>query len=89
MVEIPQSWYISTELHREITTWEDLTICFNHTIIFTNTNLVVHSALQHVHDVFLKVVLVVYLMDPHARCLIELMMECYNVTRGLDDGEDL
>ena len=26
--EMPISWYVAAELHRTITTWEDLSICF-------------------------------------------------------------
>ena len=46
--EMPQSWYVLVELCRDITTWEKLMICFNHTFIFEDTNLAIHSALQHI-----------------------------------------
>ena len=76
-------------MRREITTWEELTICFTHTLGFVNVNLDVHSALQIIHDIVLKVFLVEYLMDPHAHYQMQSMMECYNVTGGPKDGDDL
>ena len=59
--------------------------CFNHTFSFTDTNLVIHSALYHIHNVVLKVVPVAYLVDLHAHCHMQSMMECYNVLRELND----
>ena len=54
--EMPRSWYVLVDLHREITIWEELTVFFSHTFRFTKTNLDVHNALQFIHDVVLKVV---------------------------------
>ena len=82
------SWYVSVELRREITTWEELTVLFTHTFSFVDTNLVIHSALQHIQDIVLKVVLIAYPVDLHERCSIQSMMEFYNVTRGPNDGDD-
>ena len=86
--EIPRSWYVSAELRREITTWEELTSCFTHTFSFPDTNAARHGSLQHIHDVVLKAFLDAYPVDLHERCSIQSMMEFYNVTRGLDDGDD-
>ena len=85
--EMPQSWYISAELCREITTWEELTICFNHTFIFVDVNPDVHNALQLICDVFLKVVPVTYPVATHTHYHKKSMMECYNVSGELDDDD--
>ena len=37
----------------------------------------------------LKVVLVIYPVDPHAYCHMQLMMECYNVSRRPKDDDEL
>ena len=57
-------------------------VFFTHTFSFPDTNPVIHSTLQHIRDVVLKVVLVAYPVDLHVKCLMKLMMECYNVTGG-------
>ena len=44
--EIPRSQYVSVELRREITTWEELTVFFAHTFSFTDGNHDVNNALQ-------------------------------------------
>ena len=64
--EMPRSWYISAELRREITTWEELTVFFAHTFGFADANVEVNNALQIIRDVILKVVPVAYPVDPHA-----------------------
>ena len=74
--EILRSWYVSAELRREITTWEELTVFFSHTFCFADTILDVHNPLQLIRDVVLKVVPVTYPVDPHAHCHMQLMMEC-------------
>ena len=43
--EILRSWYVSIELRREITTWEELMVFFTHTFSFTDANPDVHNAL--------------------------------------------
>ena len=53
-----------------------------------DANPAIHSALQHIHDFFLKVVPVAYPVDLHVAPMMQSMMECYNVTRGPDDGDD-
>ena len=58
--EMSRQWYVSAELRREITTWEDLTICFSYTFNFADTNPVIHSALQHICDVVLEINPVAY-----------------------------
>ena len=45
LYEMPRSCYISAELHREITTWEEMTVHFAHTFIFVDANPDVHNAL--------------------------------------------
>ena len=54
-----------------------------------DTNPVIHDELQHICDVAMKVVPVAYLVDPHVKCLMQSMMEFYNVTGGPEDGDDL
>ena len=39
--------------------------CFNHTLIFADPDLVVHSALQHVHDVILEIIPVAFPVESH------------------------
>ena len=43
--EIARSWYITAELRREITTWEEMTVCFVHTFGFADANAEVNNAL--------------------------------------------
>ena len=52
--EIPRFWYISAKFHREITTWEELTVYFVHTFGFADVNMEVKNALQIIRDVVLK-----------------------------------
>ena len=73
--EMPRQWYVSTEMHREITTCEELLIYFSHTFSFVDGDLVIHNALQHICDVVLKVVLVAYPMDPHEAPIMKSIME--------------
>ena len=87
--EMPRSWYISAEVRREITTWEELIICFAHTFGFANTNVEVNNALQIIHDVVLKFVSVAYPMDPHVHCHMQSMMECYNIFGDPEDDDEL
>ena len=54
-----------------------------------DANLDVHNVLQLSHDIFLKVVSIEYLVDLHAYCQMQLMMECYNVLGGSDDDDHL
>ena len=70
MDDMSRSWYVSAELRREITTWEELTIWFTYTLIFVDTNPTIHYSLKHIRDVVLKVVPVAYPMDLHERCTI-------------------
>ena len=86
--EMQRQWYISTELHGDITTWEELSVCFSHTFSFVDVDRVIHSVLQYIPDVVLKVVPVSYPGDPHEVPMMQSMMECYNVTGGPDDGDD-
>ena len=74
--ELPRQWYVSAELHKDITTYEELSICFSHIFHFADANLFIHSALQHICDVVLKVVPIAYSMDPHATHMVQSMMEC-------------
>ena len=43
--EMPRSWYVSANLHKAITTWEELRVFFSHTFSFMDVNLDVHNAL--------------------------------------------
>ena len=79
---------VSTKLRRENTTWEEFSICLSHTFSFVIVDPVIHSLLQHIHDVVFKVFLVTYPVDRHEAPMMQLMMECYNVTGGTDDGDD-
>ena len=87
--EMPRSWYVSAKLHREITTWEELTVFFAHTFNFADANVEVNNALQIIRDVVLKVVPVAYLVDPHAHCHMQSMMECYNLSGESKDNDEL
>ena len=69
-------------------TWEELSICFSHNFNFVDADPVIHSALQRILDILLKVVLVAYLMDPHEAPIMQSMMECYNVMRGPKDEDE-
>ena len=83
-----RQWYVSTELCRGITTWEELSISFSHTFSFEDVDPIIHSVLQHIRGVALKVVLVSYPVDPHEAPMMQWMMECYDVIGGPDDGDD-
>ena len=78
-----------SKAQREITTWEDLTIYFNDTFSFVDVDLVNHSTLWHIHDVILEIILVPFLEESHEIPVMQSMMDCYNITRGPDDGDDL
>ena len=69
-------------------TWEELLIYFGHKLSFLNADPMIHSALQHIRGVVLKVVSVVYPINPHEAPMMQSMMECYNVTGSRDDGDD-
>ena len=73
---------------REITTWEELIVFFTHTFSFADANPDVHNTQQLIRDVILKVVAVAYLVDLHAHCHMQSMMECYNVA-GEPNDDDL
>ena len=45
--------------------------------------------MQIIFDVVLKVVPVAYLVDPHAHCLMQSMMTCYNLSREPEDDDEL
>ena len=72
--EMSRQWYVSAELQREIMTWEDLTVYFRLTFSFMDNDPVIHSALHHVRDVVLEVVLVAYPMESHEVPMMHLMM---------------
>ena len=59
---------MSADLCIDIITLEELTICFTHTFSFADANPYVCNALQLIHDVVLKVVLVAYPVDSHVHC---------------------
>ena len=63
-------------------------ICFGDTLSFVNADPMIHSALQHIHGVVLKVVSVAYPIYPHETPMMQLMMECYNIIGGPNDGDD-
>ena len=86
---MPRSWYVSIELRREISTWEEMTVFFVHTFSFANANPDVNNALHIIRDMVLKVVPVAYPVDPHAHCHMQSMMECYNVSGKLEDDDEL
>ena len=86
--DIPCQWCVSGDFHREITTWEELLTYFSNTLSFADADPIIHSALQHIYDVVLKVVLVTYLVDLYEAPVMKSIMEFYNVTGGLDDGDD-
>ena len=86
---MPRLWYVLVELCRELTTWQELTFFFAHSFNFMGTNLNVHNVLQLIRDLVLKVVPVTYPVDPHACCHIQSMMECYYVSGGPGDDDEL
>ena len=86
---MPRYWYISAELCREINTWEELTVSFAHKFDFVDVNTKVNNVLQIIWDVFLKFFLVAYPGDPHAHCLMQSMMECYNLSGESKDDDEL
>ena len=50
-------------------TSEEFSILFSHTFSFEDVDPVIHSALNHIRDVVLKVVPLAYPMDPHVALL--------------------
>ena len=54
--KIPRRWYISVELPRENTTWDDLTIYFSHTFSFVSDDPIMHNALHHIQHIVSKMV---------------------------------
>ena len=66
MDEMPRSWHVSMKPRRDITTWEEPTVCFAQTFRFSYANPNVNNALHIIWDVVLKVVPVAYPVDPHA-----------------------
>ena len=48
----------------------------------------VHSALQHIRDVVLEIVIVTFPEESHEIPMMQSMMECYNVKGGPDDEDD-
>ena len=65
-----------------------MSICFSNTFSFADVDPLIHSALQHIHDIVLKVVPVAYPMDPHEAPMMQSMMECYNVIGRPEDEDD-
>ena len=84
-----RSWYVAIELHRTITTWEELSVFFMQTFSFQDDNPEVHNALQIIRDIVLKVIPVAYPVDPHAHYSIQSMMTCYNLSREPEDDDEL
>ena len=84
-----RSWYVAVELHRTITTWEELSIFFVQTFSFQYANPEVHNALQIICDVVLKVIPVTYLVDPHVHYSMQSMMTCYNLSREPEDDDEV
>ena len=76
---MPRSWYVSAELWRDITTWEEIAVFFAQTFHFGDANPNVNNALQIIRDVILKIVPVEYPIDPHVQCHMQSIMECYNM----------
>ena len=64
-------------------------VFFFHTFSFTDANPDVHNALNIIQNVVLKLVPVAYPLDPHAHCHMQSMMECYNVSGGPEDDDNL
>ena len=86
---MPRSWYVVVELHRTITTWEELSVFFVQTFSFQDENPEVCNALHIIRDVVLKFIPVAYPVDPHANCSIQSMMMCYNLSMEPEDDEDM
>ena len=73
--EMLRQWYVSVDLRREITTWEELSIFFSHTFRFANAGFVIHSVLKHIYNMVLNVSPVVYHVDLHEAPRMQLMVE--------------
>ena len=84
-----RSWYVVAELHRTITTWEELPVCFAHTFSFKDINPEVCNTLHIIRDVVLKVIPAAYPVDPHVHCSIQSMMTCYNLFGEPEDDDEL
>ena len=54
--ETPWISYVSVEMQREITTWEELTTSFNNNFSFIDESQFIHSALQKIRDKVLEIV---------------------------------
>ena len=63
-------------------------VCFAHTFSFVDANLDAHNALHILWYVVLKVVSVTYLVDPHAYCHMQSMMECYKLSGEPEDDDE-
>ena len=87
--EIPRKWYISTELQREITMWEELTVSFSHNFSFLNDDSIIHSALQHIRNIVLEIVPVALPAGLQETPVMTLLTKCHNVTRDPDDDDTL
>ena len=86
--EIQRRWYVSTEFHKETTTWEELTISFIHTFRFVNDNSFIHRALLDIRDKVLEIVSAVLPIEPQWMLTLEMIMTCYNISGELDDEDD-
>ena len=80
---------MAVELHRTITTWEELSVFFAQTFSFQDANTEVCNALHIIRNVVLKFIPVTYPVDPHAHCSIQSMMTCYNLSREIEDDDEL
>ena len=80
---------MAVELHRTITTWEELSIFFAEMFSFQDANPEVCNALHIIRNVVLKFIPVTYPVDPHAHCSIQSMMTCYNLSGEPEDDDEL
>ena len=64
-------------------------VCFAHTFSFVDANIDVHNALKIIQGVVLKVVPFTYPVDPYTHYHMQSMMECYNVSGGPEDNDEL
>ena len=78
---------MAAELHRTITTCNELSACFVQMFSFQDANPEVCNALHLIRDIVLKFIPVAYPIDPHANCSIQSMMMCYNLS-GEPEGDD-
>ena len=84
---VPRNWYTSVELQREIVEWEYLATIFTHTFEFMSEQPIVDVALQKMKEKIFEEILAVDTNFHQCNTIVHHWMECYNITRELDDDD--